>query len=136
MSRRAEDSVTPHDSAAAGSSDGHDEDQAAAPLKAGSETSQYSGPEPGQYEYEQGEKYYFRNGVGADYWYRKAAEKGHSGAEYRLGWMYEQGKGVTPIYEMALRWYRKAAAHGNKDAQAGIVRVEKLISTGSYDRRY
>ena len=69
-------------------------------------------------------------------WYLKAAKKGNAGAEYKLGWMYEQGKGVTPIYEMALRWYRKAAAHGNKDAQAGIVRVEKLISAGSYDRRY
>ena len=117
VSRRAEDSVTPHDSAAAGSSDGHDEDQAAAPLKAGSETSQYSGPEPGQYEYEQGEKYYFRNGVGADYWYRKAAEKGHSGAEYRLGWMYEHGEGLVRDYHAALDWYLKAAKKGNAGAE-------------------
>lgn len=100
-----------------------------------------AGRQPGQCEYEYGEKYYFGYGVNADDrtaldWYLKAAKKGNSGAEYKLGWMYEQGKGVTPIYEMALRWYRKAAAHGNKDAQAGIVRVEKLISTGSYDRRY
>ena len=60
-------------------------------------------------------------------WYMKAAEKGNSAAEYKIGWMYEHGYGVTRIYGIALRWYRKAWAHGNKDAPSAIVRVEKLI---------
>ena len=82
----------------------------------------------GQYAYEQGEKYYGR-GVGQDYakaleWYLKAAEKGHSGAEYSIGWMYEYGLGVGPDSSMALIWYRRAAAHGNEDAQKGIDRLE------------
>ena len=135
VSRRAEDSVTSHDSAAAGSSGGHDEEQSAAPLTAGSETSLDSGPEAGQYEYEQGEKYYFGYGGSADYgkaleWYRKAAEKGHSGAEYSIGLMYELGHGVSLDYQEAMIWYRKAAAQWNRDAQSGLERVCDKIDAG------
>ena len=56
-SQRTEDIVSPHDSAADGSSGGHDEEQAAVPLTAGSEAAQDSGPEQGQYERDQGDKY-------------------------------------------------------------------------------
>lgn len=92
---------------------------------------------PGQYEYEQGEKHYYGRGVSRNYakaleWYRKAAEKWHPGAEYSMGWMYEYGQVVSRDYQTALSWYRKAAAQGNKDAQRGIERVEKLISGGGY----
>ena len=135
VSQRAEDSVTSHDSVAAGSSDGHDEEQSAAPLTSGSETSQDSGPELGQYEYEQGEKYYNGHGADRNYakareWFRKAADKGHSGAEYRLGWMYEhgEGEGLVRDYHAALGWYRSAAGHGSKEAQSGIERVANLVS--------
>ena len=93
----------------------------------------YKEGEKGQYEYEEGEKYY--NGRGADRnyakareWFRKAAEKGHSGAEYYIGLMYELGTGVAQNYELALGWYRKAAAHGDRDAQDRIGHVEKLLS--------
>ena len=92
---------------------------------------------PGQYEYEQGEKHYYGRGVSRNYakaleWYRKAADKWHPGAEYSMGWMYEYGQGVSRDYQTALSWYRKAAAQGNKDAQMGIERVEKLISGSNH----
>ena len=79
----------------------------------------------GQYEYEQGEKYYYGRGVDRNYarafkWYRKAADKGHKDAEYRIGWMWERGLGVPTNDSRAVEWYRKAAAHGNKDAQSRI----------------
>lgn len=109
-------------------------EQAAVPRTADSrETAQDAERKSAQYEYEQGEKYYYGRGVSQNYaealeWYRKAAEKWHTGAEISLGWMYEYGQGVSRDYQMALSWYLKAAAQGNNDAQRGIERVEKLIS--------
>jgi len=95
------------------------------------------GAHPGQYEYEEGEKHYYGRGTGQNYavaleWYRKAADKGHPGAEFSIGWIYEYGQGVSRDYQTALSWYRKAAAQGNNDAEKGIARVEKLISDGSH----
>lgn len=80
----------------------------------------------GQYEYQQGEQYYYgrRDYAKALAWYRQAVDKGSSDAEYRIGWMYEYGLGVRPDAQEALGWYMRAAAHGNKDAQAGIERLE------------
>lgn len=59
---------------------------------------------PGQYEYQQGEEYYYgrRDYAEALAWYRKAADKGSPGAEYMIGWMYEYGLGVGPDSSMAL----------------------------------
>ena len=56
--------------------------------------------------------------AGALQWYLKAAEKGHSGAECSIGWIYEQGgNGVGRDYQKAMDWYRRAAAHGSRAAQ-------------------
>ena len=84
---------------------------------------------PGQYEYQQGEEYYYgrRDYAEALAWYRKAADKGSPGAEYMIGWMYEYGLGVGPDSSMALIWYRRAAAHGNEDALKGIERLQKQV---------
>ena len=41
--------------------------------------------------------------------FRKAADQGHSGAEYFLGEMYRRGRGVERNRVEAVRWYRKAA---------------------------
>ena len=59
----------------------------------------------GDYEYKEGEKHYYlgdaRSYAEALQWYLKAA-KGHSGAEYSIGWMYEQGgNGVARDYQKA-----------------------------------
>jgi uncharacterized protein len=48
------------------------------------------------------------------------AEKGHPGAQQRMGYMYQYGTGVLKDYTEALRWYRKSAEQGKKEAQADI----------------
>jgi len=44
---------------------------------------------------------------------RKAAERGDSVAQARLGYLYMNGKGVPQDYAEAARWYRKAAEQGH-----------------------
>ena len=50
---------------------------------------------------------------------RKAAEQGHAGAQYNLGIMYVQGRGVAQNDATAVSWYRKAAEQGHARAQYG-----------------
>ena len=49
-------------------------------------------------------------------WYRRAAEQEDDVAQYMLGGMYEQGKGVAQDYAQAVRWWRKSAEQGNAEA--------------------
>ncbi len=35
------------------------------------------------------------------------AEQGNAWAQQSIGYMYEQGQGITQNYELALSWYRK-----------------------------
>jgi len=51
--------------------------------------------------------------VRAAQWYRRAAERGHSDAQYNLGFMYLLGEGVPSNHEEGLRWLKLAAAQGN-----------------------
>ena len=53
-------------------------------------------------------------------WYRKAAEQGFEDAQFNLGLMYSQGKGVLQDYKEALKWYRKAAEKGLGNAQFNL----------------
>jgi len=39
----------------------------------------------------------------------------YSGAQIRLGGMYESGNGVTKDYNQAIYWYRKAAEQGDEN---------------------
>ena len=53
-------------------------------------------------------------GVPQDYakalkWYKKAAKKGYTPAQFAVGEMYEKGLGVPQDKEKALKWYKKAA---------------------------
>ncbi|KAG0232610.1 hypothetical protein BGW41_001771, partial [Actinomortierella wolfii] len=50
-------------------------------------------------------------------WYRKAADQGDAGAQYNLGYMYRNGRGVEQSNIEAVAWYRKAADQGNATAQ-------------------
>jgi len=50
-------------------------------------------------------------------WFQKAAEQGHSIAQFNLGVMYDQREGVKEDLEQALIWYREAAMRGDADAQ-------------------
>ncbi|MBR0128725.1 MAG: sel1 repeat family protein, partial [Neisseriaceae bacterium] len=41
-------------------------------------------------------------------WYRKAAEQGDKGAQFNLGVMYANGRGVEENLNKACEWYKKA----------------------------
>jgi len=51
---------------------------------------------------------------------RWAADQGHASAQYNLGAMYHQGKGVTQNYGAAVQWYCKAADQGEVHAQHNL----------------
>ena len=53
-------------------------------------------------------------------WFRKAAESGHSEAQYYLGCCYDSGQGVDQDYALAVEWFRKAAEQGDADAQYNL----------------
>jgi len=48
--------------------------------------------------------------------FRKAAEQGYAVAQYLLGAMYNEGRGVPENDTLAVKWYRKAAEQGYADA--------------------
>ncbi len=48
------------------------------------------------------------------------AEQGNAYAQFFLGVMYKEGKGVTQNYETAVKWYRLAAEQGFADAQNNL----------------
>jgi len=52
--------------------------------------------------------------------YRKAAERGHSEAQFKLGEMYFLGRGVENDNVQAFRWYREAAKQGSPHAQFNL----------------
>ncbi|MBR0097489.1 MAG: SEL1-like repeat protein, partial [Synergistaceae bacterium] len=45
---------------------------------------------------------------------------GHAEAQYNLGNMYINGRGVQQDYQQALYWYRKAAEQGDAGAQNNL----------------
>ncbi len=47
-------------------------------------------------------------------------------AQYFLGEMYLQGKGVDQDFEQAVAWYERAALNGHPDAQAALGSLEML----------
>ena len=59
-------------------------------------------------------------------WYRKSAEQGCDAAQYHLGVMYEQGRGISKDYAKAVVWYRKSAEQGNADAQC-LLRNKRIF---------
>jgi TPR repeat protein len=59
--------------------------------------------------------------------FKKAANQGNAEAQYKLGDMYNEGKGVKKDYQKAVYWYKKAAKlfkkaanQGNADAQCKL----------------
>ena len=49
-----------------------------------------------------------------------AAEGGHARAQYALGSMYNEGKGVPPDRALAVEWWRKAAMQNHAQAQFAL----------------
>ena len=71
--------------------------------------------------YDKAEEYYdAKNYTEAVKWYRKAADQGYADAQCNLGYMYNQGLGVTKSSAEAVKWYRKAAEQGSITAQCNM----------------
>ena len=51
---------------------------------------------------------------------RKEAEAGDPGAQCRLGFMYDTGRGVEQNFAEAVKWYRKSADQGIAEAQNNL----------------
>ena len=58
-----------------------------------------------------------KNYIEAVKYFREAAEKGHSRAQFNSGVCYANGNGVLKSYTNAAKWYRKAAEQGNSKAK-------------------
>jgi len=52
--------------------------------------------------------------------YLRNAEQGSDDAQYKLGFMYQNGYGVEQNDEEAVRWYRRAAEQDNAEAQFNL----------------
>jgi soluble lytic murein transglycosylase-like protein len=71
--------------------------------------------------------------------YCAAARRGHVQAQYQLGWMYANGRGVARNDVQAAAWFRLAAAKGDAPAQrmlamvADPAKVEKANCTEPVD---
>jgi TPR repeat protein len=52
--------------------------------------------------------------------WKPLAEQGDAGAQYSLGWMYDNGLGVFQYYKAAVKWYRLAAEQGDARAQYNL----------------
>ena len=53
-------------------------------------------------------------------WFEKSAEQGLAQAQFSLGVMYDQGRGVPQNDAKAFEWYEKAAQQGDVDAQLSL----------------
>jgi TPR repeat protein len=51
---------------------------------------------------------------------RKQAEKGNSTAQYNLGLIYHDGRGVGENFREAAKWFKAAAENGLADAQYNL----------------
>jgi TPR repeat protein len=69
-----------------------------------------------------GVKYYKGTEVEKDYaiaayWFEKAADLGHAGAEWYMSLLHHNGQGLAKDHRRSLEWCGKAAEHGNANAQ-------------------
>ncbi len=56
-------------------------------------------------------------------WFKRAAQQGHPGAQYKIGECYEYAKGIGKNYSQACYWYEKAAKQGFKVADQALARA-------------
>ena len=52
--------------------------------------------------------------------WRPLAAKGHADAQYNIGFLYEEGRGVPLDTVESAKWYRKAAELGHTQAQRSL----------------
>ncbi len=58
-------------------------------------------------------------------WYKKAVDGGSAAAMNNIGWMYQNGKGVTKSVKLAIEWYEKAVDAGSEEARDNLEDLEK-----------
>ena len=63
---------------------------------------------------------------------QKMATKGDAQAQYRLGVLYETGKGTKASYDEALAWYKKSASQNYKPAELRITYLD--IKKSGYNK--
>ena len=65
----------------------------------------------------------------------KMAEFGSVKAQYILGEMYEEGRGVKQDYAKAIEWYRKAEKSGHKNAANRISQLKAKIANAKLNKK-
>ena len=63
----------------------------------------------------------------------KMAAQGSSKAQFTLGEMYENGRGVAKNYDTAIDWYNKAKSNGHADAEQRITMLNRAIEQQAED---
>lgn len=63
------------------------------------------------------------------------AEYGSAKAQYILGEMYQEGRGVKQNYAKAFEWYNKAKKNGYRKAAAKITRLKTIISNARLKKK-
>ena len=69
-----------------------------------------------------------QNDAEAVIWHRQAAEQGHAGAQYNLGWRYYTGEGVPQDYVEAHMWLNLAAARSSGELREGVVSLRDGVA--------
>jgi TPR repeat protein len=55
--------------------------------------------------------------------WKPLAERGGATSQFLVGWLYNEGKGVTKNYDTAIKWYLLAAEQGYAYAQTALGRM-------------
>ena len=58
-------------------------------------------------------------------WYYQAARNGEAKAQFALGLIYENAKGVKKDLVEAAKWYGEAAKQGNAEAKGKLAKLKK-----------
>lgn len=65
----------------------------------------------------------------------KMAERGSVNAQYILGEMYEEGRGVEKSNAKAIQWYEKAQRNGHQDAAIRITQIKLRIANEKLEKK-
>ena len=60
----------------------------------------------------------------------QVAQDGNARAQYNLGWMHANGRGIAQDFQEAIKWYTKSAEQGNVNAQYNLGRMYLLGKGG------
>ena len=64
---------------------------------------------------------------GKTHWFLKATKQGHRDAQYRVGSMYQTGKGARKNFSESIRWHTLAAKQGHPKSSRIIGKLNEEI---------